>query len=141
MTCTDVENELVGYHFGTVSLSAREALEAHLPGCSSCLRSFLMLKRSFETDETDLPVPSAASRARLRRAVAAQVGEGQAPAPWQWWQRPFAFASAVAVVFVAMVLTFRIATSEVSAPFSLATRQLPVGTLVAMRANTPVRSP
>ncbi len=122
MSCVQIEPELIAYHFGTVSPEARLAIEGHLPGCASCVTSYLMLKRELETDDV-VPAPSAASRARLRRAVAARVVERHAPAPWQWWQRPFAFGSAAVAVLVAMVLTYRIATRELGAPLSIASRQ------------------
>jgi len=120
MTCLEVEQELVAYHLGAVTPAGRAAVEAHLPTCPSCVRSFLVLGRELEPDEDELPLPSDAARARLRAAVAGHLRP--APAPWAWWQRPFAFASAAVVVAGAVVLTFRIATSEVNRPRSVAAR-------------------
>ncbi len=110
MNCEQVELELIGYHFGTVSLEARAALEAHLPTCARCLTSFLALKRELET-QPDLPPASPNARVRLRAAVAAEVGG----APWRWWERPVALGAGVAAALLAFVLTYEVATGHVDA--------------------------
>ena len=66
MNCEQVELELLGYHFGTVSLETRAELERHLPGCPRCLNAFFALKRELET-QPELPPPSDAARLRLSR--------------------------------------------------------------------------
>jgi anti-sigma factor RsiW len=108
MSCADVEPELIGYHFGTISPELRERLEAHLPTCPSCVKSLLLLKRQLET-QPDVPAPSQAARDLLRAAVALQVGV----APWRWWERPVAFASAAAAAILAIFITWSVATGRV----------------------------
>ncbi len=131
MNCEQVELELLGYHFGTVSLETRAELERHLPGCPRCLNAFFALKRELET-QPELPPPSDAARTRLRAAVAAEV-RGR---PWQWWERPVAIAAGVAAALVAFVLTYALATGQVE------TRLLPPpGAAAARSPDTVERLP
>ena len=60
MTCTEVEPELVAFHFGLVEGEPRAAIEAHLASCRACLQAFLEIKRAVETAQ-DAPAPSQAS--------------------------------------------------------------------------------
>ena len=69
MDCTGVAGHLVAYHFATVSDEERDAIDAHLLGCTTCLASYLALKRA--TDKSPPERPSAAVKARLRAEVAA----------------------------------------------------------------------
>jgi hypothetical protein len=69
MDCTGVASHLVAYHFATVSDEERDAIDAHLLGCTTCLASYLALKRA--TDKSPLERPSASVKARLRAEVAA----------------------------------------------------------------------
>lgn len=74
MTCSEIERELVAYHFGLLEGETREAVEAHLATCSACVRAFVGIKRAIETpNATDEARPSASARERLRRAVAREV--------------------------------------------------------------------
>jgi len=69
MDCTGVASHLVAYHFATVSDEERDAIDAHLLGCTTCLASYLALKRA--TDKSPLERPAASVKARLRAEVAA----------------------------------------------------------------------
>lgn len=69
MDCTGVASHLVAYHFATVSDEERDAVDAHLLGCTTCLASYLALKRA--TDKSPLERPAASVKARLRAEVAA----------------------------------------------------------------------
>jgi len=69
MDCAGVGEHLVAYHLASVAEAEREAVEAHLVGCSACLRTYLALKRA--ADRAGLERPSDALRARLRSEVAA----------------------------------------------------------------------
>ena len=120
MSCDTVKPELVAYHFGTIGPEARQAVEDHLPGCTSCLREFISLKRAMETGE-DEPRPSQASRERLRLAVAREL-RVRAPAParsWRWWERPLALGGALAALAGAIVLTHKASMREGVAPRAL----------------------
>jgi len=60
---------LVAYHFATVSDEERDAIDAHLLGCRTCLEAYLALKRA--ADKSPLERPGARVRERLRADVAA----------------------------------------------------------------------
>jgi anti-sigma factor RsiW len=118
MSCDRVEPELVAYHFGTIEPEARQAVEEHLPGCVSCLREFIALKRNMETGE-DAPAPSRQARERLRLSVAREL-RASAPAPsWRWWERPLALAGALAVLTGALFMTYTASISKAQAPRAL----------------------
>lgn len=120
MSCDTVKAELVTYHFGTIGPEAREAVEEHLPGCASCLREFIALKRAMETSE-DEPRPSQAARERLRLAVARELHvRTSAPArSGRWWERPLALGGALAVLASAVLVTYRASIREPVPPRSL----------------------
>ena len=97
MTCDDLRHELVAFHFG--ESEHRDAIAAHLPGCSACVTAFLATKRAIETGEDVGPRPSDIARVRLREAVARTFGLG----PRRWWERPAAFAFAASAVLASML--------------------------------------
>lgn len=99
MTCDELQGDLVAYHFGEAPEAGREAVEAHLVTCPSCVGRFVALKREIELGEAG-PRPSASSRARLRAAALAEVAKPLRP--WAWWERPLAFGVASAAVVVAI---------------------------------------
>lgn len=68
MDCTGIADHLVGYHFATLDEPARDAIDAHLLGCTGCLGGYLALKRAAERAER----PSPALKARLRESVRAE---------------------------------------------------------------------
>ena len=70
MDCTRVAGHLVAYHFATVSDEERDAIDAHLLGCRTCLEAYFALKRA--ADRSPLDRPSAHVRERLRASVAAE---------------------------------------------------------------------
>lgn len=116
MSCETLRGELLAFHFGEVPDAVRAQLEAHLPGCSSCLREYLALKRSLET-QAEEPAPSEAARLRLRRAVAQELG--LEAAPWRWWQRPLVLGFATASVALAIFSVRALELREVVAPVGL----------------------
>ena len=118
MTCTQVEPELIAYHFGLVSGEARAGVEAHLLTCQACLRAFLDVKRAVETGE-DSAAPSMAARARLRRAVAREIGAERPQRAWSWWERPMAFAFAASVVLLAMPATRALTGGPGAPPYAM----------------------
>jgi anti-sigma factor RsiW len=120
MTCTQVEPELVAYHFGLVEGDARTAIEEHLASCGACLRAFMDIKRAIETSE-DAPAPSQTSRARLRRAVANEV----APPGRRRWELPVAFAAAAALVFVARATTHGLTSAPATPPYGMSAIKAP----------------
>ncbi len=98
MTCAHFQADLPGYHFAVIEPAARDALEAHLVACPTCIAAFVALKRSLEA-AADAPVPSDTARARLRAAVAAEIAAP--PRTWRWWERPLAFSLATAATLLA----------------------------------------
>jgi anti-sigma factor RsiW len=129
VTCTDVEPELVAYHFGLLEDDARTVVEEHLVSCGACLRAFIELKRAVETGAADGPLPSNAARARLRRAVATELGvateagahdkSAMAAAKRRWWERPVAFAVAASLVLVAGRTTHALTSGPASPPYAM----------------------
>lgn len=71
MDCAGVATHLVTYHFAASDLAdeERDAIDAHLLECKSCLETYLSLKRAAEKRPVERPSPAA--RARLRAEVAA----------------------------------------------------------------------
>ena len=71
MDCTAVATHLVAYHLGTIADDERDDVEGHLVDCTSCLKTYLALKRATEKRPTGDDVkPSAETKARLRAEVA-----------------------------------------------------------------------
>src|SRR5688500_18756336 len=71
MDCTGVASLVVAYHFGAVDDAERSAVEEHLVACTTCLKTYLALKRATESGSGERPSPKA--RARLRDAVEREV--------------------------------------------------------------------
>jgi hypothetical protein len=65
MDCAGVD--LVAYHFATLDDDARDAIDAHLLECKTCLRAYLSLKRTAEKGPLDRPSKNV--RERLRADV------------------------------------------------------------------------
>lgn len=68
MDCTGVASHLVAYHFATLSDADRDAVDAHLVSCTTCLKTYLAFKHAAERGD-DLK-PSSAMREKLRAEVA-----------------------------------------------------------------------
>jgi anti-sigma factor RsiW len=118
MSCDMVKPELIAYHFGAIGPEAREAVEEHLPGCGSCLREFIALKRDIETGEGE-PRPSQAARERLRLAVARELHVRPPARSWRWWERPLALSGSLAVLAGALLMTYSASVREAVAPRTL----------------------
>lgn len=107
MECSVVQDELIAYHFATLSDATRDALEAHLTGCAGCLRAYLLLKRQIEggaAAPAEQPRPSEAARRRLRAAVQAEFR----PVPWRrlaaLFSRPIPLYQGLCAAVLATVL-------------------------------------
>ena len=124
MTCTQMEPELIAYHFGLVSGEARANIEAHLLECRACLRAFLDVKRAVETGAEDA-MPSRAARARLRMAVAREIGADRPARAWSWWERPMAFAIAASVVLIAMPAMRALTGGPGAPPYAMSSGHVP----------------
>lgn len=79
MDCTGVASHLVAYHFATVSDEERDAIDAHLLGCTTCLASYFALKRAADKSPLERPAPSV--KARLRAEVAASFSAARSKRP------------------------------------------------------------
>ncbi|HEY8042155.1 MAG TPA: hypothetical protein VIF15_20265 [Polyangiaceae bacterium] len=104
--CSLIQTDLLGYHFATVGDDERAAVEAHLLGCTACLRTYLALKARIDRDERDgqREQPSEAARLRLRGAVEVRFRPTPARRLSRWLRRPvplYQGLAAAAVVAVA----------------------------------------
>lgn len=70
MTCDDVTPALLAWQLGACEGPEREAIDAHLAGCPSCLSRGLATKRIAEDAAAFEERPSLAVRERLRATVA-----------------------------------------------------------------------
>jgi hypothetical protein len=111
--CSHFQADLPGYHFAVIDPDARDALEAHLAGCPTCIAAFIALKRSLET-AADAPRPSDTARARLRAAVAAEIA--QPTRTWRWWERPLAFTLAAAATLLGFFVTTQLHVRDARPP-------------------------
>ncbi len=68
MDCAGVGSHLVAYHFATLGDAERDAIDAHLVSCTTCLKTYLAFKHAAERG--DAQRPSSAMRDRLRAEVA-----------------------------------------------------------------------
>jgi hypothetical protein len=92
--CDEVEPLLVAFELGATEGAERDACDAHLAGCSSCLASFLQLKRTREDAAAFDQRPGPQVRDRLRARVSNRSKRG--PALWA--------AAAAALAALALVL-------------------------------------
>lgn len=79
MDCAGVASHLVGYHVATLEDRERDAIDAHLLGCTTCLGAYLALKRAAEKSPADRP--SEAVKERLRADVLAAFPRRDARPP------------------------------------------------------------
>jgi len=108
-----IDELLVGYHFGTSTNEEREAIDAHLLGCSRCLKNYLRLKHHLDGQARALR-PSSHVRERLRAEVDASFRPRGVARVRAWLAAPiprgrglaaaaaFAIAAAVIATFVPM---------------------------------------
>jgi anti-sigma factor RsiW len=116
MMCSQVETEIIGFHFGLMEKAERDNIEVHLLSCPACLAVFFRHKRGIESS-ADAPTPSASLRARVRKAAAQALRKKEAVArTWLWWERPLAFAVAGLGVCTMMVATHAMTTGPGSLP-------------------------
>jgi|HubBroStandDraft_2_1064218.scaffolds.fasta_scaffold476117_2 anti-sigma factor RsiW len=103
MDCTLIHEDLIGYHFATLSDAERQRVEAHLVACSACLRSYLTLKAHLDRGG-DGEAPSEAARLRLRAAVESRFRPTSTRRIGRWLTRPVPFYQGLAVAaFLAIV--------------------------------------
>jgi hypothetical protein len=109
-TCDEVLGELVAYHLGTAAepdrgdsprLVDRERVDAHLLGCTSCLRAYLRMKNHVERGSTASARPSEAVRRRIREDVAAIVRPRAGARVRALLRRPIPLYQGLAVAAVA----------------------------------------
>lgn len=124
MKCSEIQPELLPYHFGEIDGTIRRELEQHLLSCQHCLGDFLAIKREVETAGT-AAAPSPDARLRLRAAVAQQVRPEVVREKWSWWERPVALLFAGAAVAAALFIVQLIATGPGTMPHSLSRQDPP----------------
>lgn len=101
MDCRMIENELFAYALGTSSDEERERTDAHLLGCTSCLRIYLRLKHHVERGAALSERPSDETRRRIREDVAAIVRPRGVARVRHWLRRPIPLYQGLAVAAVA----------------------------------------
>ena len=109
MDCRMIEKDLFAYALGTSSDEDRDRTDAHLLGCTSCLRAYLRLKHLLERGlEAGVEAgdslgarPSDETRRRIREDVAALVRPRGAARVRQWLRRPIPLYQGLAVAAVA----------------------------------------
>jgi anti-sigma factor RsiW len=102
MDCPLIEGNLVGYHLAALEEDDRSAVEAHLLGCGSCLRTYLALKTQMDRGGRDASGPSEQARLRLRAAVQERFRPVPSRRLVRWLRRPVPLYQGVAVVAVAI---------------------------------------
>jgi anti-sigma factor RsiW len=73
MDCAGLADQLISYHLGDVEDSDRDAIEAHLVGCSACVKAYVALKRATDLREHR-------PRPEVRRRLRAEVAKAFPPA-------------------------------------------------------------
>ncbi len=124
MQCDVIQKDLVGFHFGTLTIAQRRPIEAHLCECTHCLRAYLSLKNHFEVEEEeDVPPPSREMKAKLFAEVSALFPnpQPQSASPRGWPIRFIPYGSALAAT--AVVLFILIATAHRHLPTTGMSRQ------------------
>jgi hypothetical protein len=109
MGCGLIQRTLVAYYFGTADPAARDATDAHLVTCTSCLGAFLEIKRHAEAAPEE--EPSDALFTRLRADIAAAVRPPPLRRVRAWITRPvprYQLASAAAILLVLAALVTRV---------------------------------
>jgi anti-sigma factor RsiW len=96
MDCTLIHEDLIGYHFATLSDLERQSVEEHLVACSACLRSYLTLKAHIDRGG-DGEVPSEDARLRLRAAVERRFRPTSSRRIGRWLTRPVPLYQGLAV--------------------------------------------
>jgi predicted anti-sigma-YlaC factor YlaD len=120
MGCRLIQRTLVAYYFGVADAPARDATDAHLVGCPSCLKAYLEIKRHAEAQGDD-DEPSDALRARLREEIAELVRPHLAARIRRWALGPvprYHLVSAAALVLVVAALVAREAARAPEPPVS-----------------------
>ena len=109
MDCSLIQDRLIAYHFATLGDDERLEVEAHLVGCTGCLRRYLALKAHVDHGSRAEDRPSEAARLRLRAAVEARFRPTPARRMRRWLTRPvplyqgFALAAFLAAAAAALV--------------------------------------
>jgi hypothetical protein len=120
MDCSVVEADLIAYQLATCDDEARAQIDAHLLGCTPCLRAYLALKHHVERGATLDARPSDAARARLRAAVAAEFQPTLATRAARALRRPIplyqSLAAAAVIVLVAAAIAPILARNETQSP-------------------------
>ncbi len=95
--CDDITPHLFAYQLGACERAVRDDIDAHLLGCTSCLRAYLGHKRVSEDGAAFDERPSGSMRSRLHSVVRAKRAHRKAPvAVW---------VMAIAAVALALVGT------------------------------------
>jgi anti-sigma factor RsiW len=100
MDCALIQGKLIEYQFAALEDGDREGVEAHLLGCTSCLRTYLALKAQVDRGSGGGEGPSEAARVRLRAAVEARFRSTPGRRLRRWLSRPVPLYQGLAVAAV-----------------------------------------
>ena len=101
MDCRMIQGELLAYTLGTSSDEDRDGIDAHLLGCTGCLRTYLRLKHHVEHGASLGARPSDETRRRIREDVAVLVRPRGVARVRRWLGRPIPLYQSLAVAAVA----------------------------------------
>src|SRR5262249_46750563 len=102
MDCSLTQDNLFAYHFATLNDEQREAVEAHLLGCTACLRTYLALKAHMDRAGAQ-EQPSEQVRLKLRNAVEHRFAPTRARRLRRWFTRPIPRYQSLALAAVVMI--------------------------------------
>jgi anti-sigma factor RsiW len=110
MDCTAVAENLVAYHVGGIEDADREAIEAHLVGCRTCLETYMAIKRAADRAAVERPRPEVRDRLRMEVLAAfptkaERERKAATPAPVSFFRRRIPLYQGVALAAVAAALT------------------------------------
>jgi len=103
MDCTLIHAELVGYHLAAVSAETRDAIDAHLLGCTECLRAYLRLKSALDRSGEERARPSDAVRLRVRADVERMFRPTWRARAARWLARPVPLYQGLALAALVVV--------------------------------------
>lgn len=84
MNCITTQNELVNFHWSTLTTPILREVEQHLAACPECLAAYWDLKRAIHAAEVNFALPSETTRLALQESFAATFPHENAPLRRRW---------------------------------------------------------
>lgn len=105
MDCTAVAENLVAYHVGAIEDADREAIEAHLVDCRTCLETYMAIKRAADRANQERPRPEVRDRLRMEVLAAFPKKSDEKPARVSFLRRRIPLYQGVALAAIAAAIT------------------------------------